>query len=75
MSNADHTKDETESSDSADRNGKASDDRQARLSKALRDNLRRRKAQVRARKAQDNAGDTSLGQNAPSGDDPSRQDS
>jgi len=75
MTNADHTKDETESSESAGRNGKPSDDRQARLSKALRDNLRRRKAQVRARKAQDDAGDATLGQDAPSGDDPSRQDS
>ena len=52
MTNADQTKNKIESAAPQGGGEKASDDRQARLSKALRDNLRRRKAQVRARKAQ-----------------------
>nr|WP_321445508.1 hypothetical protein [uncultured Cohaesibacter sp.] len=52
MTNADQSKNKTESAAPQGGSEKASDDRQARLSKALRDNLRRRKAQVRARKAQ-----------------------
>ena len=53
MSNADQSDKQSNATPRKGQSGKRSDDKQARLSKALRDNLRRRKAQVRARKVQD----------------------